>query len=440
MVNTFKKHINEQLPFLKNKKLILTISGGIDSVVLAYLCHDLKLNVALAHCNFNLRGEESDADEAFLVDLANNLDLELFIESFDTKQYAEDAKLSIQMAARELRYRWFEELVDLLHFDYVLTAHHADDNLETFLINLSRGTGIEGLTGIPEINDYIVRPLLPFSRNEIIDYAQANDIKWREDSSNSSTKYLRNKLRHDVIPVLKEINPQWLQNFKMTQEHLQDSKVLIDDYMTQVYKDVVVFEDDVIKFNVSKLLKYPNPKPYLYALLKSYKFTAWDDIYSLLTAQSGKQVFSATHRLLKNRDFLILSINDDQEEVLESHFEISEDLNPIKTTFGTLIFETVSELENAPNNTIFIDKDVLKFPLIIRKWEQGDYFFPLGMRGKKKLSKYFKDEKLSLLEKEQVWVVCSNNQIVWVINRRSDNRFKVTADTTQILKITCKSF
>ncbi|MDW5289871.1 tRNA lysidine(34) synthetase TilS [Formosa sp. PL04] len=418
--------------------MILTISGGIDSVVLAHLCHDLGLNIALAHCNFNLRGEESDADEAFLVKLADDLDLEIFIESFDTAQYAEDAKLSIQMAARELRYRWFEELVDLLHYDYVLTAHHADDNLETFLINLSRGTGIEGLTGIPEINDYIVRPLLPFSRNEIQDYAKTNHIKWREDSSNSSTKYLRNKLRHDVVPVLKEINPQWLQNFKMTQDHLHDSKVLIDDYMTQVYIDVVAFEAETIKLSVPKLLKYPNPKPYLYELLKAYKFTAWNDIYNLLEAQSGKQVFSETHRLLKNRDFLILSLKGTEDEISEKEHEISEDFNPIETAFGTLYFETVSELRASTNSTIFVDKDLLKFPLTIRKWERGDFFFPLGMRGKKKLSKYFKDEKLSLLEKEQVWVLCSNSQIVWIINRRSDNQFKVTSETKQILKISCK--
>ena len=438
MVKTFKNHINNKLSFLKNKKLILTISGGIDSVVLAYLCHDLGLNIALAHCNFNLRGDESDADEAFLVKLADDLDVEIFIESFDTNQYAEDSKLSIQMAARELRYRWFQELVDLLHFDYVLTAHHADDNLETFLINLSRGTGIEGLTGIPEINDYIVRPLLPFSRNEITAYAKANHIKWREDSSNSSTKYLRNKLRHDVIPVLKEINPQWLQNFNTTQNHLHDSKVLIDDYMTQVYKDVVVFEGEIIKFNVSKLLKYPNPKPYIYELLKPYKFTAWDDIYNLLGAQSGKQVFSETHRLLKDREYLILSLKASQDEISELSYEVSEDLNPIETSFGTFHFEIVSELHASTNNIIFVDKDSLNFPITIKKKEKGDYFFPLGMRGKKKLSKYFKDEKLSLIEKEQVWLLSSNNDIVWVINRRSDNRFKVTADTKQILKITCK--
>ena len=435
MVNTFKNHINDALPFLKGKKLILTISGGIDSVVLAYLCHELGLNFALAHCNFNLRGEESDADEAFLVKLADDLDLELFVESFDTNKYATDTKLSIQMAARELRYRWFEELVQLLDFDYVLTAHHADDNLETFLINLSRGTGIEGLTGIPEINEYIVRPLLPFSRTEIINYAETNGIKWREDSSNSSTKYLRNKLRHDVIPVLKQINPQWLQNFKMTQDHLHDSKILIDDFMTQVYKDVVHFEGDIIKFDIRKLLKYPNPKPYLYQLLKSYRFTAWDDIYTLLEAQSGKQVFSETHRLLKDRDFLILSLKESLDEGEEIQYGILEDLAPVKTPFGTLRFESISELQQGESNTIYVDKDKLQFPLTIRKWEQGDYFFPLGMQGKKKLSKYFKDEKLSLLEKEQVWVLCSGNEILWVINRRGDNRFKVSADTTQILKV-----
>ncbi|MFB9054728.1 tRNA lysidine(34) synthetase TilS [Formosa undariae] len=437
MVNTFKNHINDTLPFLKGKKLILTISGGIDSVVLAHLCHNLGLNFALAHCNFNLRGDESDADEAFLVKLADDLDLELFIERFDTNQYAEDAKLSIQMAARELRYRWFEELVELLHFDYVLTAHHADDNLETFLINLSRGTGIEGLTGIPEINDYIVRPLLPFSRHEIVAYAEANSITWREDSSNSSTKYLRNKLRHDVIPVLKEINPQWLQNFKMTQDHLHDSKILIDDFMTQVYKDVVHFDGNIIKFDISKLLKYPNPKPYLYQLLKSYRFTAWDDIYTLLDAQSGKQVFSETHRLLKDREYLILSSNDNQDDIIEKQYEVSEDLKMLETVFGTFAFETVSELKATTKDTIFVDQDLLQFPLTIRKWEKGDFFFPLGMRGKKKLSKYFKDEKLSLIDKEYVWVLCSGTQIVWVINRRSDNHFKVTQETEHILKISC---
>ena len=437
MVNTFKNHINDTLPFLKDKKLILTISGGIDSVVLAHLCHNLGLNFALAHCNFNLRGDESDADEAFLVKLAEDLDLELFIERFDTNQYAEDAKLSIQMAARELRYRWFEELVDQLHFDYVLTAHHADDNLETFLINLSRGTGIEGLTGIPEINEYIVRPLLPFSRDEIVSYAEANGITWREVSSNSSTKYLRNKLRHDVIPVLKEINPKWLQNFKMTQDHLHDSKILIDDFMTQVYKDVVHFDGDIIKFDISKLLKYPNPKPYLYQLLKSYKFTAWDDIYTLLDAQSGKQVFSETHRLLKDREYLILSSNDNQDDIIEKQYEVSEDLKTLETVFGTFAFETVSELNATTKDTIFVDQDLLQFPLTIRKWEKGDFFFPLGMRGKKKLSKYFKDEKLSLIDKEHVWVLCSGTQIVWVINRRSDNHFKVTEETEHILKISC---
>ncbi|QDO94008.1 tRNA lysidine(34) synthetase TilS [Formosa sediminum] len=438
MVHTFNKHISTQLPYLKNSKLILTISGGIDSVVLAYLCKELKLDFALAHCNFNLRGAESDADEAFLINLAEQLDVEIFIESFNTKLYAQDTKLSIQMAARELRYRWFQELVEALHFNYVLTAHHADDNLETFLINLSRGTGIEGLTGIPEVNDYIVRPLLPFSRAEITNYAKAHKITWREDSSNSSTKYLRNKLRHEVIPVLKEINPQWLQNFKMTQDHLHDSKVLIDDYMTQVYKDIVVFKDGIITFNVPKLLKFPNPKPYLYELLKAYKFTAWDDIYNLLDAQSGKQVFSETYRLLKDRDVLILSVIDHQDKTSALSYQVSEHLDVIETSFGVFNFEMVTEIQETSKEIIYIDLHTLQFPLTIRKWEQGDYFFPLGMMGKKKLSKYFKDEKLSLLEKEQVWVLCSGNDIVWVIGKRADNRFKVTSKTKQILKVSLK--
>lgn len=435
MLDKLKRHIQTQLPFLFQKKLIIAISGGIDSVVLTHMCKALGLDIALAHCNFGLRGEESDADEAFLIALADNLNLEIFIERFATESYAKDAKLSIQMAARELRYRWFEELVTILKFDNVLVAHHADDNLETFFINLSRGTGLDGLIGIPEINGYIVRPFLPFSRDEISLYAADHNLSWREDSSNSSTKYLRNKLRHDVVPILKDINPQWLQNFSATQMHLRDSKQLIDDYMSQVYKDVVTPDKDMLKFNISKLKKYPNPKAYLFELLKPYKFTAWQDILHLLESQAGKQVFSETHRLLKDRDFLILTSKNPKPKTIETSYLVNKNLDDLKAGFGTVIFEDVFELGQATSQSIYVDKDKIKAPLTIRKWEQGDYFYPIGMHGKKKLSKYFKDEKLSLLEKEAIWVLCSQNAIVWVIGRRADNRFKIMPKTENILKI-----
>ncbi|HEX9825611.1 MAG TPA: tRNA lysidine(34) synthetase TilS, partial [Flavobacteriaceae bacterium] len=234
MLQKLRDHINSRLPFLAKSKCLVAISGGMDSVVLAHLCHKMEIDIALAHCNFNLRGDESDADEDFVLQLAEDLNLEVFIESFDTEAYAKTHKLSTQMAARELRYAWFDDLMEQLHFDYVLTAHHADDNLETFLINLSRGTGLEGLTGIPEINGNIVRPLLPFSRQELEYYAIKNKLKWREDSSNIATKYLRNKLRHEVIPTLKEINPQILQNFNKTLSFLQDSNEIMEDCIASV--------------------------------------------------------------------------------------------------------------------------------------------------------------------------------------------------------------
>lgn len=434
MLNELKNHINQNLSFLNKSRLLIAISGGLDSVVLTHLCHQLKLNIALAHCNFNLRGDESDGDEEFVLQLAEDLDLEVFIESFETEDYAKTYKLSTQMAARELRYNWFEELAEQLNFDFILTAHHADDNLETFLINLSRGTGLDGLMGIPEVNNKIVRPLLTFSREDIETYAKENKLKWREDSSNVSNKYLRNKLRHDVIPVLKEINPFLLRNFESTQNHLQDSKQIIEDTIVRIQKKAVyVDNDNVIRLSVKKLKKQSNPKAYLFELLKDFNFTEWDDVTNLLDAQSGKQVFSSTHRLLKDRDYLML-IENNSEETLES-ISISEDKKQLKTSFGTLFFNEADAIFDAQANVIYVDKAKLKHPLILRKWEEGDFFYPSGMTGKKKLSKYFKDEKMSLIEKENIWLLCSEQDIVWVIGRRADNRFFATENTKQILKI-----
>lgn len=427
-----QNHIKSQFPFLEKSKFIIAISGGLDSVVLTHLCHKMKLNFALAHCNFNLRRDESDADEDFVLLLAEDLNLEVFIESFETETYAKEQQLSVQMAARELRYNWFNDLVIQLGFDYVLTAHHADDNLETFLINLTRGTGLEGLTGIPEINGNIVRPLLAFSRQELEVYAINNHIKWREDSSNITTKYLRNKIRHDVIPVLKEINPQLLQNFNKTISFLQDSNEIIEDRIVEIQKKVVSIEDEMIRLNIKKIQKLSNPKAYLFQLLKDFNFTEWDDVTALLKAQSGKQVFSETHRLLKDRAYLLLTERDSKSG---DSISISEEDKHVATAFGTLFFDEADAIFGKRTEVIFVDKDKLKFPLTLRKWNEGDYFYPFGMKGKKKLSKFLKDEKCSLIEKEQTWVLISGNDMVWVVGKRADDRFKVTENTSQILKI-----
>lgn len=436
MLKKLKTHIENNLFFLRERKLLIAISGGIDSTVLTHLCHKLELNIALAHCNFNLRGDESDADEDFVVDLAEDLNIEVFTQRFDTEAYAKDKKLSIQMAARELRYNWFEELSEQLKFDYILTAHHADDNLETFLINFTRGTGLEGLTGIPEVNGKFVRPLLPFSSEDIGVFAKEQNIKWRDDSSNKSVKYLRNKLRHEVVPILKEINPSLLQSFQTTLENLNDTADIVEESTNAVLKRAIeTMNEHYITFKISEFKKVNNPKAYLFEVFKSFGFTEWNDMVDLLDAETGKQVLSNTHRLIKNREHLLLStIASETHETIS----ISKNDTQKETPFGTLFFDEADAISKSEPNTIYVDKDKLKFPLQLRKKQEGDIFYPLGMKGKKKLSKYFKDEKLSLLDKEKTWLLCSDNEVVWVVYRRADARFKVSESTKKILKIELK--
>lgn len=434
MLNRFTEHIESNFPFLKKGKLLIAISGGLDSVVLTHLCHQLKLNISLAHCNFNLRGTESDADEDFVLDLAKNLELEAFIQRFDTIKYANKHKLSIQMAARELRYNWFQDLAKQLDFDYIITAHHADDDLETFLINFIRGTGLNGLTGIPENKNKVVRPLLTFSRETIENYAKENNIHWQEDNSNTSRKYLRNKLRHDVVPILKEINPQLLDSLQVTLNNLRQSESLVRDALLQASKDVIITKDDNILLDVDKLKKLNNTQAYLYQFLNVYGFREWNDIYNLLEAQPGKYVASKSHRLIKDRTYLILTEISDNSDF--KAIQIEKNINEIIFNSCKLTLQEVNNISTTHHSSIFVDKDLLKYPLTVRKWQKGDYFYPFGMTGKKKLSKYFKDEKWSLPEKEEALVLVSNDdKIIWIINSRMDNRFKLTNNTKTILKI-----
>ncbi|WP_232517351.1 tRNA lysidine(34) synthetase TilS [Aquimarina aggregata] len=436
LLREFKNHIKTNLSFLVGSKLLIACSGGLDSIVLSKFCELLKLDFAMAHCNFKLRGDESDNDEGFVKLFAQQINTNVFVTHFDTETYAKDNTLSIQMAARELRYVWFKKLALDHNFDYVLTAHHADDNLETFLINLSRGTGIEGLIGIPEINEIFVRPLLPFSREEILSFAQENKLKWREDSSNSSTKYLRNKLRHHVTNELKSAVPNFLNNFKTTVSYLKQSNEFIKHQMVKLKKELFDTSEggNVIKIPISRLREYGNPRTCLYFLLRDYGFTAWDDIEQFIKSQSGKQIFSNSYRLVKDRDYLLLS--PIVEEISDRCYQISEEESMLMIPSGTLKFKEVLEMSDIDFKTIFVDKAKLKYPLTVRKWKEGDYFYPIGMKGKKKLSKYFKDEKLSLLAKERVWLLCSDNEILWIINYRADDRFKITPQTKELLKIT----
>jgi tRNA(Ile)-lysidine synthase len=440
MLQKLSNLIQQNFPFLKDKKLLIAISGGIDSVVLTHLLSTLNFDISLAHCNFNLRGTESDLDTVFVKDLAKKLAIHCFTTSFETERIAKENKESTQIAARNLRYSWFQEIRQENNFDYILTAHHADDNLETFLINLTRGSGLDGFTGIPEINGNIIRPLLKFSREEIEVFAQEEKISWREDHSNTSTKYVRNKIRHNILPVLKEINPSLLDTFSRTLGHLQESTQIISDRIEAVSQKVVLKEKDILKFRIDEIQQLSNPKAYVYQLLRAYSFTEFNDVYNLLSAQAGKQVFSKTHVILKDRDFLILSkreVASKRQEAQELEFHISKNTAQITDPIH-LTFEEVAVQEIQNKSTIYVSKESLKFPLIVRKWQNGDYFYPTGMTGKKKLSKYFKDEKLSLLEKNNTWLLCNNNDaIIWIINRRQDCRFIVKSDS-EITKIYLK--
>jgi tRNA(Ile)-lysidine synthase len=435
MLKAFQHLLKNRFSFLKEPSLLLAVSGGLDSMVLTDLCLKSGLNISLAHCNFKLRGNESDGDEILVKEVAKTHNLDVFITSFETEAFAKTSKQSIQMAARQLRYEWFETLQNQHGFKYILTAHHADDNLETFLINLSRGTGVEGLSGIPEINGSIVRPLLEFSRDEIHNFATQEKISWREDSSNQSTKYLRNNLRHTIIPLLKELNPSFIESFQKTQNHLKDIQSILDDYMLEVEDKVIEsIEEDQIVYNIDQLESLNNPKAYLYQLLKEYNFTDWTQIATLLEAQSGKQILSSTHRLLKNRSQLILRPLNVSSE-LSILIESSEKNISIPVQPFDLKLEITTFIEPTSDNVLYLDFESLQFPLRLSHWKIGDYFYPSGMSGKKKLSKYFKDEKLSLIEKENTIVLYSENNVVWVIGKRADQRFLATKNSTQILKL-----
>lgn len=430
LLKTFQIHFNHNFPNIKEEKLLVACSGGLDSVVLVHLMHSLNFEIGLAHCNFSLRGKESDGDEMFVVGLARSLEIPVFAETFNTKAFAENQGVSTQMAARTLRYNWFEDILKNFKYDYLLTAHHLDDDFETFFINLSRGTGIAGLSGIPAINGNILRPLLPFSRDEILNYAEKNKLKWREDSSNQQSDYLRNKLRMKVLPLYKETNPSLLKNFKKTQNNLNSSKALIEDYMSLIYNLAVSEDVGLYRINIQKLKELPNTEALLYQLLNSFGFTEWADVASLLNAQTGKQIFSKTHRLLKNRNELLLTTIDSNDPNLE--FLVSK--NGIEFPINLRV-ESVEHIDSSGKDHIYVDADKLKFPLKIRKWNEGDSFQPFGLIGNKKVSKFFKDEKISQIQKDRIWLLLSEKKIVWIIKYRMDDRFKITQNTEHIIRI-----
>ena len=432
MVTAFKKHIEAHFPALADQKILIACSGGLDSIVLLHLLQKIGLTLGVAHCNFKLRGDHSDADLSFVKTIAANLGVPVFTTVFDTKAYAKTQGVSTQVAARELRYEWFYSTARANGYDRIATGHHADDDLETFFINLSRVTGLRGLTGIASNTEQLIRPLLPFSRAQIMQFAKKEGLFWREDSSNSTRDYLRNKLRLDVIPAFKGVNKTVLQNFQQTQQHLKESQALLEDYITLVTKLVVSHTDAGYEIDSKQLQALPNTNTLLFELLYPYGFTDFKAIASILESEVGKKVLSKQYVLHKDRNHLVLTT---REQVVDSRVYCIDAKQQSCTIPIKLNFTKVAQVGEHEPHSLYVDAAKLTYPLKVRAWRLDDVFHPFGMKGKKKLTKFFKDEKLSLLSKNSVWVLESGDEIVWVIGLRPDDRYKVTSATKEVLKI-----
>lgn len=434
MLSSFIKNIESKQLFTKNHKLLLGVSGGKDSMVLADLLMQAGYNFSIAHCNFCLRKHEADIEEAFVVSYFKEKNIEVFSTRFNTADYAETKKLSIQMAARELRYKWFHQLKTEHQFDYIVTAHHLNDNIETFFINVLRGTGINGLKGIPEKTDNVVRPLLFAGSEQIKEYIKSNKIQYKEDSSNSEGKYLRNKLRHELVPMLKEINPKLEETFSKEFNYFKEANNLIEETITKEIESISSNANNEISYEVKKVLNSNHIGLLLHYILKQYAFDSSIELQvleAIKSGQPGKLFISKTHTCLVDRESIIVKLNNNPS-ILQSYI-IEKDTSSISDPIN-LNLKIVEEAKIiVEDNLVCLDFEKLSFPLQIRKWQGGDSFHPLGMQGRKKLSDFFVNQKYTLFQKEQQWLLTSSNQIVWIIGKRIDDRFKVTETTKQTL-------
>lgn len=433
-ISKVKKYIQDNNLLTDKATVIIGVSGGADSMALLDLLHHLGYECIVAHCNFHLRGQESYRDEYFVEKVATKYKFKYVSANFDTKKYIEEESISLEMAARELRYAWFEKIRKEYKAEKIAVAHHQDDSVETVLINLIRGTGIRGLSGIAPINGKVIRPLLCIFREDILKYLKARHIGFVEDSTNKEDIYIRNKIRLNIIPLLKTINPSVVQAIQKTSENLYHTENIFNAYVEKAKRKV--FANN--KIDISTLLKQKEPKTILFEILSPYGFNSAtvENIFDSINSQSGKVFYTDQYQLIKDREVFILEPIKDQADNVYTLFEhetsISEPLNMTLEAFR----KTASfQIEQAAN-TIYLDKDKLIYPLIIRKWKHGDKFIPFGMKGHKKVSDYFTDRKFSLIDKSNTWLLCSGDDISWIIGERIDDRFKITNKTIEILKIT----
>ncbi len=437
MLEQLLNYIDKQKLWQPNEKILVGVSGGIDSVVLAHLLSEASIPFAIAHCNFRLRGSDSDEDETFVKNLAKQLGVKIFVRQFDTKQFAERHSISIQMSARELRKAWFEDLKKTEGFDRIATAHHLNDSLETVLFNLTKGTGIAGLKGIPPQQGDYVRPLMFATRQMIKKYAISHGITWREDRSNETVKYHRNLIRHKVIPELKKINPA----LEATFIHSMEKIIAVANLFTEAVheKRAVLLEPmrGGYRINKEKLLETHEFQIILYEILKPYGFnySQTSGLVSAMQGQPGKIFESPGYLLTVDREYLFIN---PKEEMKNDQKSIGQNMKEITTGRARLTFEKLKREAvtiDADRNTACLDYEKLEFPLVLRPWKKGDFFMPLGMKGKKKVSDFMIDEKIPLNLKNQVMVLQSGKNLVWIVGHRIDDRYKVTDKTRWIYKI-----
>lgn len=427
--------------FQPKDRLLVAVSGGVDSVALCALCQQANFNFAIAHCNFHLRGDASDADEKFVKDLATQYNVPFYLQHFDTVAEAKASKTSIEETARNLRYQWFETIRTKYAFNYILTAHHADDNIETVTMNFFRGTGISGLRGILPKQGKIVRPLLFARRNELEQFVEENELQFVTDQTNLENNYTRNYFRNTILPLVNESFPEAAANVLKNIQRFKETEILYQQSVQLHLKKLLEVKGNEVQIPVLKLLKTIPLASIIFEIIRPYGFTAHQtsEVIALLNSDSGKYTESSTYRIIKNRNWLIISPKQ-TTEAANILIEAADSEVPFEK--GVIKIQELNSDElklSADNNIAMLDAATIQFPLLLRKWKQGDYFYPLGMQKKKKLNRFFIDNKLSLTQKENTWVVEMNKKIMWIAGMRIDDRFRITANTKRILKLSLTS-
>lgn len=434
MLEEFLKFSQRQKLFTRNQKVLIGVSGGIDSVVLCELFHQANVSFGIAHCNFHLRGGESDADELFVSTLAMKYDAPFFRNDFETESYAQEKGVSIQMAARELRYNWFENLRRAKGYDHIAIGNQLNDDIETVIINLTRGTGLRGVTGIPVKNRNVIRPMLFASRTRIAEFAKENEIQWREDSSNQSDKYFRNDIRNNVIPLLKKYNPSLETTFSENIERFNQVQDLLDQQVARAIDVCITRNGKTTELSIEKIKQFKPVKLFLREILLPFNFNAnhVENIITLLEGVPGKQFFSDTHCITIDRNTIFIEpiVNDKLENNTLVNSDSTRIERPLHLNFKK---QAIEDFELSKDSKIAqLDFDKLEFPLVLRKWQPGDSFYPLGMENRKKLSDFFVDMKLPLNKKQETYVLISGEDIVWVVGHRIDNRYSLTENTQKV--------